>query len=168
MNAQMDWVSALMAQCNKEAPDVRICNCIGPQRGEPACPCAMRQQREAEARILKSYFDTTNLPKPELRQAKAITACQNAQVLDLFRKHGRPLTPSQVWRYGCDDGLRWLLTSVRRSMCVLTEADALVKLETKRDGAYGRKEYEWTLAGSQYTEQGVSDERSSLPIDSAD
>jgi hypothetical protein len=98
---------------------------------------------------VSGFFDTTQLPEPELHQAKAITACQNAQVLDLFRKHGRPLTPSQVWRYGCDEGLRWLLTSVRRSMCVLTEADALVKLETKRDGFYGRPEFEWALAASQ-------------------
>jgi hypothetical protein len=54
----------------------------------------------------------------------------------------------KVTKY-CDDGLQWLLTSVRRSMSVLTEADALVKLETKRDGAYGRPEFEWELAASQ-------------------
>jgi Fe2+ or Zn2+ uptake regulation protein len=95
------------------------------------------------------YFDTTELPANELSHAKAVTACQNAQVLAIFREHGRPLTPSQVWRYGCDDGLGWLLTSVRRSMSVLTEADALVKLETKRGGAYGRPEFEWALAITQ-------------------
>jgi len=98
---------------------------------------------------VSGYFDSTNLPEPELQQSKAITACQNAQVLDLFRKHGRPLTPSQVWRYASDGGSRVLLTSIRRSICVLTEAGALEKLESKREGAYGRREFEWQLAVGQ-------------------
>lgn len=94
----------------------------------------------------RSYFDTTNLSETGLTNAKAITACQNGQVMAIFREHGPTLTPSLVWRYGCDSGLRWLLTSVRRSMCVMTQSGALVKLETKRGGAYGRPEFEWRLA----------------------
>ena len=101
------------------------------------------------------YWNTTHLAGSELHQAKAITACQNAQVLDLFRKHGRPLTPSQVWRYASDGGSRVLLTSIRRSICVLTEAGALEKLESKRDGAYGRKEFEWRLAVGQEASSGT-------------
>jgi hypothetical protein len=93
------------------------------------------------------YFDTTNLPVTALRDAINAANQQNSQVLAIFRRHGRPLTPSQVWRYGQDRGHQWLLTSVRRSITVLTngESPALVKLDTKAMGAYGRQEYQWQV-----------------------
>lgn len=90
------------------------------------------------------YFDSTALKVEDLRDAINTAQQQNAQVLAIFRKHKRPLTPSQVWRYGRDDGSKWLLTSVRRSITVLTGAQALMKLESKAMGAYGRPEFEWT------------------------
>lgn len=97
------------------------------------------------------FFDTTRLSPSELRDATAVARDQNAKVLAIFRRMRRPLSPSQVWRIGCDEGEAWLLTSVRRSMTVLTHgaAPALVKLETKREGVYGRPEYMWSLAACQ-------------------
>lgn len=32
---------------------MRACNCIGPQNGEPACPCAMRSVRVVDGRYVR-------------------------------------------------------------------------------------------------------------------
>lgn len=89
------------------------------------------------------YFNTTSLTGEPLAAAKSAASCQNATVLRAFEILRRPLTPSEVWQHGIACGESWLLTSVRRSMTVLAKSGALVKLGTKRRGAYGRPEHEW-------------------------
>jgi hypothetical protein len=39
-----------LALGNQGQSDVRACNCIGPQRGEPRCPCQMRGVIERDGR----------------------------------------------------------------------------------------------------------------------
>lgn len=91
-----------------------------------------------------NYWNTTRLTGAELREAVQSADKQDAAVLAIFdSRPGQYMSPSQVWRIGCDLGARWLLTSVRRSMTTLTEARELVKLDDRIDGAYGRKEFVW-------------------------
>lgn len=92
-----------------------------------------------------AYHDSTGLDRAEHVQAERSAQHQDAQVLAIFLEFGRPMTPSQVWRIGCDRGQRWLLTSVRRAITNLTNARALVKLNEKRPGCYGRPELCWRL-----------------------
>lgn len=91
-----------------------------------------------------NYWNTTRLSGADLRDAVQSADKQDAAVLAIFdSRPGHNLSPSQVWRIGCDLGVRWLLTSVRRSMTNLTEARELVKLDDRIDGTYGRKEFVW-------------------------
>lgn len=90
------------------------------------------------------YHNTTRLQGVELRDAVQSAECQEAAVLAIFASRpDSPMSPSQVWRIGCDQGSRWLLTSVRRAMTNLTEARELLKMDDRIDGAYGRPEYVW-------------------------
>lgn len=92
------------------------------------------------------YHDTTHLPPDELAQAVDTASHQDDLVLRIFAKAGKPLSPSQVWRIGCDQGERWLLTSVRRSITNLTKSKALQKTGERREGQYGRPEMVWARA----------------------
>lgn len=90
------------------------------------------------------YWNTTRLTGSELREAVLSADKQEAAVLAIFdRWPAQPMSPSQVWRIGCDQGCHWLLTSVRRAMTNLTDERELVKLDDRVDGAYGRKEFVW-------------------------
>lgn len=91
-----------------------------------------------------SYYNTTRLTGAELREAVQSADKQEAAVLAIFdRWPAQPMSPSQVWRIGCDQGCNWLLTSVRRAMTNLAGDRELVKLDDRVDGAYGRKEFVW-------------------------
>ncbi len=93
----------------------------------------------------KVYFDTTHLGQSEVieRTNKAIT--QNEIVLDLFKKH-RKLTPQmcfEILLHQSKINANTPLTSIRRSISVLTKQEHLEKLEEKRIGSYGASEYFW-------------------------
>lgn len=91
-----------------------------------------------------SYWNTTRLTGAELREAVQSATKQDAAVLAIFDScPGQVLSPSQVWRIGCGLGLRWLLTSVRRSINTLTETRELAKLSDRIEGIHGRMEYTW-------------------------
>jgi hypothetical protein len=91
------------------------------------------------------YFDTTKLPAPQLREARAIASHQDDMVIAVFDKARKGLTPSEVWRRLTDQGRKILLTSVRRSMTNLSNNDEpeLRKTTERRIGAYGRPEWVW-------------------------
>ena len=38
---------------NNDTSDVRLCFCIGPQNGEPLCPCRMRNVRIINGRYIE-------------------------------------------------------------------------------------------------------------------
>lgn len=91
------------------------------------------------------YFDTTALPTADLADAIRTAEQQDQAVLAIFARSGS-LSPSQVWQQGTAAGRGWLLTSVRRSITNLTTAGALVRLDAKRGGLYGRPEHVWVKA----------------------
>jgi hypothetical protein len=45
--------------------DVRACNCIGPQNGDPLCPCMMRDVRVRDGRWVREQdFGPVRPPSP--------------------------------------------------------------------------------------------------------
>ena len=90
-----------------------------------------------------SYFNTTSETNPELGQYRQRAWNQDEVVMNWFDLLGSG-TPSQVHQ----DVLQSApLTSIRRSITNLTNEGKLVKTERKKQGAYGRPEYVWRLAG---------------------
>lgn len=98
-----------------------------------------------ERRPQTPYWNTTPLTRDQLADAIRAAEHQDEAVMAIYRAAGRPLAPSQVWEQGTAMGLRWLLTSVRRSITNLTTAGALVRLQMTRQGPYGRQETCWAL-----------------------
>lgn len=41
----------------REAGPVRMCNCVGPQRGQPLCPCLMHGVIVRDGRYIKPEVD---------------------------------------------------------------------------------------------------------------
>lgn len=105
---------------------------------------ASEMLRRGEA--CKVYFDSTDAG-PQLAEYQATAREQNARVMAIFRRKRRALTPWEVWQEGAQNGRQWLITSVRRSMSVLSagEAPALVKLDSLRMGPHGKPSHEWAL-----------------------
>ena len=91
------------------------------------------------------YWNTTPLSRDELAGAMRVAEQQDEAVLAIFRAASGPLAPSQVWQQGVAHGRQWLLTSVRRSITNLTNANVLVRLSVTRKGMHGRPEHCWAL-----------------------
>lgn len=96
---------------------------------------------------MNAFFNTTHetdkLPEYEVKASE-----QNETVLAIFQRMRMALSPSQVLAYYPlpPGALLPPLTSIRRAITTLTKAGALVKLESKRKGLYGRLEGEWVSA----------------------
>lgn len=93
-----------------------------------------------------TYWNTTGLKGDELAEARRAASNQEAFVLALYRAARGPLSPSEALHRCEAAGKAWPLTSVRRAVTNLTKAGALVRLDSKRQGDYGRPEHEWGLA----------------------
>ena len=91
------------------------------------------------------YWNTTPMTVTELAAALRVAEQQDEAVLAIFRAAPGPVSPSQVWNQGLAHGRKWLLTSVRRSITNLTNANVLVKLSGTRMGPFGAKEGLWAL-----------------------
>ena len=91
------------------------------------------------------YWPTTPLSRDQLAGALRVAEQQDEAVLAIFRGTIGPLSPSQVWQVGINAGRRWLLTSVRRSITNLTNAEVLARAEGVHAGPYGRPEHRWQL-----------------------
>lgn len=91
------------------------------------------------------FFATTRLSPDELAGALARAELQDEAVLAIFRADGS-LTPSAAWAQYQAHGKRAPLTSIRRSITVLTSAGALVKTAAQLPGLYGSPEHVWALA----------------------
>lgn len=90
----------------------------------------------------RGYFCTTRLTDDELAAALERAESQTDAVLAVFRRHVA-LTPSQAHaklRRPC------LLTSVRRSITVLTGERVLRKTDRQVPGPHGAPESVWELA----------------------
>ena len=90
------------------------------------------------------YFNTTHLSGTELKAAKDQTGLQNSRVLAIYHVRGE-LTPVECWEFYCRQYPACPLTSIRRAINSLTGLNLLQKLETKKMGMYGKKNYVWRI-----------------------
>jgi transcription initiation factor IIE alpha subunit len=98
---------------------------------------------------LPSYFNTTALKGKNLERGFKKAESQDKIILDCFLRK-RSLTPSQIYRFRQSVGLGNVpLTSIRRSITVLTDDGRLIKTEKRRIGLYGRWEYVWEVNSEQ-------------------
>jgi len=100
------------------------------------------------------YFDTTNLKEYALQVAIKSARNQNALIYSLFqyayedKKKGVGfiwLTPSEIHGKLIWLGHRYPITSVRRSLTVLTDNGYLEKTSMQKTGEWGRPEHYWGL-----------------------
>ena len=87
------------------------------------------------------YFNTTKLSGARLRKAIRKAKNQNEVVMLIFKNENPLLTPSQVLSKFPKP--KPPLTSVRRSMTVLSKLGKLEKCEYQRMGIYGSPEHYW-------------------------
>jgi hypothetical protein len=96
--------------------------------------------------VADQFYNTTNERGAELARAVAATAKQDELVLALFRKHAPvALSPSQAHRALAT---RAPLTSIRRAITNLTDANLLERTDVKVRGPYGRREHKWRVKGA--------------------
>lgn len=91
---------------------------------------------------MKNYFNTTNLIGEELKREILKAKTQNDVVYAILKKVGKPLTPYEVHDLS---GLNCPITSIRRSMTVLTNQGLLKQTEILKEGKYGKKNYTWKV-----------------------
>jgi hypothetical protein len=95
--------------------------------------------------VSKAYFNTTNELEPLLTEYKFKAGIQNDVIAEWFRQRpNEAITPSMVWQ-SLYNGTLVPLTSVRRSINVLTGLGVLEKTTEKKEGLYGRSELCWVL-----------------------
>jgi Fe2+ or Zn2+ uptake regulation protein len=97
------------------------------------------------AKQIKLFFDTIDLPKEEATLANIRAGSQTDLVLKIFKKHrGVRFTPFEIWVELLKKDKKILLTSVRRSITVLTTAKYLTKHRDKqRKAGFGQNNCTW-------------------------
>jgi Fe2+ or Zn2+ uptake regulation protein len=88
-----------------------------------------------------TFFNTTNLSGSELSEKVSNAENQQSEILEYFKAE-KILSPSDVFKK-LDQ--KYLLTSVRRAITVLTKQQFLERTPDKKVGLYGSKEYLWKL-----------------------
>lgn len=91
------------------------------------------------------YYNTTNLKGDELKTSQKKTVSQEQKILDIFKKHQVPLSPTDVYRNFAPPYAP--LTSIRRALSNLTKDGKLEKTSKMTMGNYGKLEHCWKLAG---------------------
>lgn len=91
------------------------------------------------------FYNTIDLTGQELEKAKAQTLKQGELIATIYKKNcHKEISPSQILEVvNKHYGLNWPLTSIRRAITNLTEENALVKLQTMKEGIYGKPEHNW-------------------------
>ena len=93
---------------------------------------------------LDIFFNTVKLSGSDLAEATRQADCQNGRVLDIIRKAGR-LTPFQVSSIYDKLYDPAPVTSIRRSMTVLTKQGKLAKCDEMKTERYGMKNHYWRV-----------------------
>lgn len=94
---------------------------------------------------IKSFFNTTKEVE-ELPEYTQKAEKQDERVIEILTKAKEYLTPYEVWvRYCNYYNSETPITSIRRSLTVLTNQGLLGRLEVKKIGNYGRKTYQWGI-----------------------
>lgn len=95
--------------------------------------------------LFKSFFNTTHETEklPEYNQK---AQSQNERVLKILTEAKTHLTPFEIFaRYSAYYKSKTPITSIRRSLTVLTKKEKLEKLDIKKNGNYGRSNYQWRI-----------------------
>ena len=89
------------------------------------------------------FFNSTKLAGGDLIKERNNSKSQTNLILDFFKSNpSKQLTPFEVsdaLNLGCP------ITSIRRSLTVLTDRGRLIKCDTMKEGMYGKKNYTWQL-----------------------
>ena len=94
-----------------------------------------------------SFFNTIHLSGNGLKEAQEQTGLQDIRVLALFREY-KTLTPFQAHETYCERFPECPVTSIRRSITVLTKKGLLIKTNESKIEKYGKKNYYWRSAES--------------------
>jgi hypothetical protein len=92
----------------------------------------------------KNYFNTIRDSGIELSESKRKATIQDNRVFEIISKY-KSLTPCQVSELYDKIYSPAPLTSIRRSMTVLTCKGLLIKTDEKRNGKFGKKNYCWKV-----------------------
>jgi hypothetical protein len=90
-----------------------------------------------------SYFNTTNIVNPLLKNLENKAQSQEKKVLHIFRKSIKGLTASEIFRQYPERNTP--LTSIRRAISNLHNDKLLERTPHKRVGIYGRTEFIYTI-----------------------
>lgn len=97
--------------------------------------------------IQGDFFNTINLNGAELTKAKEQTGLQDQRVLELFKRVGDgSMTPIRVHELYQFYFKETPLTSIRRSMTMLTNKGLLEKTNFMKMEKYGKSNYCWKLS----------------------
>lgn len=94
--------------------------------------------------VPSDFFNTIHISGSELAESKAQTGLQDHRVLEIYQK-SRKLTPLEAWEAYSSLFPVCPLTSIRRSITVLTGRGLLRKTDEKRMGKYGKVNYVWEV-----------------------
>ena len=95
-----------------------------------------------------SYFNTTNIIDPLLKNHENKAKSQEQKVLNIYRKSKKGLTASEVFRQYPEKNTP--LTSIRRAISNLFNDRFIEKTPLKREGIYGRTEFIYTIYTGQH------------------
>jgi Fe2+ or Zn2+ uptake regulation protein len=91
------------------------------------------------------FYNTIDEPASELEASRTKVDRQEDIILDLFRKSPRlTLTPFEVHERVLPDAP---ITSIRRALTNLTDSGLLEKLASQKIERWGKRNYQWRLAG---------------------
>ena len=89
-----------------------------------------------------SYYNTTNLKRDELKTSHKKTISQEQKILEIFKNHQIPLSPTDLYLNFFD---KTPITSIRRALSNLTKDGKLEKTLLMKIGSYGKAEHCWRL-----------------------
>ena len=90
------------------------------------------------------FYNTTGLKNIELASVRDKAAKQDDIIREVFERYPMmELTPFDVESVLKDNGVRYPITSIRRSINTLTGKGALKKTDNRKKGLYGRDNYLW-------------------------
>ena len=69
MDEWSDWRAIAKAKMAATVQPLRMCNCIGPQRGQPVCPCQMQHVQVVDGRYVLTRDLGPAPPPAELARA---------------------------------------------------------------------------------------------------
>jgi len=89
-----------------------------------------------------SFYNTTNEHGTQLVAFKEKARSQDDVIWGVF-KSGAKMTPFEVSAILKDRGVRYPITSIRRSIHTLTRVGLIEKTDQRGMGEYGRQNYKW-------------------------